>query len=57
MSRDLGYEYETMITEECLRIRIKNLSLTASLGLRRSKKRSGPKKIPRQCRRLGSRNE
>lgn len=57
MSRDLGYEYETMITEECLRIRIKNLSLTASLGLRRSKKRSGPKKIQRQCRRLGSRNE
>ena len=57
MSRDLGYEYEPMITEECLRIRIKNLSLTASLGLRRSKKRSGPKKIQRQCRRLGSRNE
>ena len=40
VSRDLGYEYETMTTEERLSIKIKNLSLTSSLGLkRRSKKR------------------
>ena len=58
MSRGLGYEYETMTTEECLSIKMKNRSLTSSLGpKRRSKKGSGPKKIQRQCRRLGSRNE